>query len=68
MSTTADTLRERISRETSRGRPACNELILLDLLDWIESMEARVAQAEATRNPPCPDCARRREWAEGAKI
>lgn len=67
--TTADTLRERISRETSRGRPACNELILLDLLDWIESMEARVAQAEAARSPEtCPGCTSRNEWATGAKV
>lgn len=62
--TTADTLRESISRETSRGRPACNELILRDLIDWIEGIEMRVAQVETAHgSQPCAECARRRDFA-----
>lgn len=66
--TTPDAIRERISRESQRGRMPANEaLIHRDHLEITERLEARIAQLEAAIKKPCAECARRFEWATGAK-
>lgn len=57
---TPDTIRERIARESARNGISSNTaLILREMLDLIE--------AAKTPEQPCAECARRTEWAAGAK-
>lgn len=59
---TADAIREAIAFERRRGEISGNTaLILRDILDLVEAK-----QADTQHN--CAECARRQEWAAGAKV
>lgn len=58
---TPDAIRERIARESARNGISSNTaLILREMLDLIEAVKTPAEQ-------PCAECARRAEWATGAK-
>lgn len=59
---TPDAIRERIARESARNGISSNTaLILREMLDLIEAVKPTPAEQ------PCAECARRTEWATGAK-
>ena len=59
-------LPERIARESARGRmPANQTLILREMAERLEEAERKIA---AFQHQSCQQCARRNEWAAGAKV
>lgn len=59
-------LPERIARESARGRmPANQTLILREMAERLEEAERRIT---VLQQQPCKQCARRAEWATGAKV
>ncbi|THF58044.1 hypothetical protein [Pseudothauera rhizosphaerae] len=58
-------LADRIARESARGRmPATHSLILREMAERLEEAERKIAALQQ----PCPECARRAEWANGAEF